>query len=74
MFPGLFLFCIMAVLLGSVLRFVLGTTKCKSVNQKASFHTLEMETNLYLWQAESRAGFATASLGADRLPHCRGDC
>lgn len=74
MFLGLFLFSIMAMLLGSVLRFVLGTTQWKSVNQKPSFPTLEMETNLYLWQAESRVGFATASLGTDRLPHCRGDC
>lgn len=61
MFPDLFLFCVMAVLLTGVLGFVLGPTKWKCVNQKASFRTLEMETDLYLLQAESRVGFATAS-------------
>lgn len=51
----------MAVLLTGVLGFVLGPTKWKCVTQKASFRTLEMETDLYLLQAESRVGFATAS-------------
>jgi len=59
----------MAVLLASVLGFVLVTTRWKSVNQKASFHTSEKETDFYLLQAESRVGFATASLGTGMLPH-----
>lgn len=74
MFPALFLFCVMAILLASVLGFVLGTTKWKRMNQKTSFHTLEMETDLYLLQAESRTGFATASLGTEVPYHYIGDC